>query len=296
MKSLLLFFPVALLAGCTVTLSDNIASGYESIELPGQQLEYRVYLPPQYEIQPDREFPLLVYFHGGGGDHRTWGARRGLGERLIKRMESEEFGPFVVLAPSVGKFDVIAGESERVLFEQVIPDVRREYRVNNTTVAFGHSMGGLSAMMLGLRNPYAFDAVAAASPFAFDVSPFEPQSEIDAFKSKHGRSPFVNRWLNSVAGKFSTKQEFDAHSPFMQIRKFDGRLPFELFLTTGTEDYMGLYAQNQLLHEALESRGIEHEFLVQDGVSHSTIAEPRLYMWIDEQAGRGGLARAAAGN
>lgn len=295
MKMLPVVFPVVLLAGCSVTLSEKITSDYEAIKLPTQHLEYRVYLPPQYESQPDREFPLLIYFHGGGGSHRTWGAERGLGEKLIDRMEREEFGPFVVLAPSVGKFDVISGESERVLFERVIPEVRSDYRVNDTTVGFGHSMGGLSAMMLSLRHPQSFDAVAVASPFAYDISPFESEANIEAFKSKFGSSPFVRRWLTSVAGKFGTEEEFDAYSPFVQIRKVDTRLPFKIFLTTGTDDYMGLYPQNRLLHEALTRQGIEHEFLIQDGVSHSTISEPKIYQWMDDQSDSVGLVRSASG-
>ncbi|MCA8911317.1 MAG: alpha/beta fold hydrolase [Planctomycetes bacterium] len=288
MKRLLLILPLVMLAGCAVNLSDRIESNYDYVKLndkPEQSLEYRVYLPPQYERETAREFPLLVYFHGGGGSHRTWGQKGGLGERLIPKMEDGEFGPFVVLAPSVGRFDVIAGESERVLFDEVIPDVRKQYRVNDTTVGFGHSMGGLSVMMLSLRHPDVFSAVAAASPFAYDVSPFEPTEQIEAFEKKYGDSFYLGRWQSGVAGKFGSELEFDAYSPFEQIRRLQSPLPFNLFITTGTEDYMGLYPQNRLLHEELERKGVPHEFLVQKGVAHSTIGEPRLYRWINNQAG-----------
>ena len=294
MKRFLLLLPVALLAGCTINLSEKITSDYEAIDLPKQELEYRVYLPPQYETEPTRQFPLLVYFHGGGGSHRTWGQVGGLGEKLIPKMKDEEFGPFIVLAPSVGRFDVIAGEAERALFNDVLPSIHRDYRVNNTTVAFGHSMGGLSAMMLSLRHPQTFTAVAAASPFAFDVSPFESETQIEAFKQKYGGGFYLNRWQNGIAGKFPSEQQFDSYSPFSQIRRLDHRLPFKLFITTGTEDQMGLYPQNQLLHEELQRKGIEHEYVVQKGVAHSTISEPRLYQWINEQADRV-LTRGSAG-
>ncbi|MCB9933664.1 MAG: prolyl oligopeptidase family serine peptidase [Planctomycetes bacterium] len=296
MKTLLLTIPLLLLGGCAIELSEKIESDYEAVALPKQQLEYRVYLPPQYERESAREFPLLVYFHGGGGSHRTWGAKGGLGERMLPKMEAEEFGPFIVLAPSVGRLDVIAGESERVLFEEIIPRVRREYRANDTTIAFGHSMGGLSAMMLSLRHPQAFDAVAAASPFAYDVSPFEPEERIQAFEDEYGDSFYLDRWQSGVAGKFGDIKQFEAYSPFEQVRRLDRKLPFKLFITTGTEDQMGLYPQNRLLHEELNRKGIEHEFLVQQGVAHSTIREPRLYKWIDEQADRARVSGTAGGN
>lgn len=296
MKALLLTLLLLLLAGCTIELSEKINSDYEAVELPKQQLEYRVYLPPQYESQPNRQFPLLVYFHGGGGSHRTWGAKGGLGERMLPKMETEEFGPFIVLAPSVGRFDVIAGEAERVLFDEVIPTVRRDYRVNDTSVAFGHSMGGLSAMMLSLRHPQAFDAVAAASPFAYDVSPFEPEERIAAFEQQYGDSFYLARWQSGVAGKFGDMEQFAAYSPFEQVRRLDRKLPFQLFITTGTEDQMGLYPQNRLLHEELVRKGIEHEFLVQEGVAHTTIAEPKLYEWMNAQADRIRVSGSAGGN
>ncbi|MCA8917911.1 MAG: prolyl oligopeptidase family serine peptidase [Planctomycetes bacterium] len=288
--------PAILLTGCAVNLSDRIESDYKAVSIDEKSektLEYRVYLPPQYDAESNREFPLLVYFHGGGGSHRTWGQEGGLGERLIPKMQDGEFGPFIVLAPSVGRLDVIAGESERVLFDEVIPNVRTQYRVNDTTIAFGHSMGGLSAMMLSLRHPDVFDAVAAASPFAYDVSPFEPESEIEDFKQTYGNSFYLNRWQSGVAGKFGSEQEFDSYSPFEQIRHLDRPLPFRLFLTTGTEDPMGLYPQNRLLHEELERKGINHEFLVQEGVAHTTIGDPRLYQWINQQASQ--LERTAGG-
>lgn len=296
MKSLLAILPVILLTGCAVNLSDRIESDWEYVQLSEtSRLEYRVYLPPQYELEPDREFPLLVYFHGGGGNHRTWGAKGGLGERMIPFMQQEEFGPFVVLAPSVGRFDVITGEAERVLFEEIMPGVRREYRVNDTTVAFGHSMGGLSAMMLSLRHPHEFDAVAAASPFAYDVSPFQSDEQIEAFQNTYPGGPFVRRWNSSIGGKFETADEFNAYSPFEQVRRLDRPLPFELFLTTGTEDYMGLFPQNRKLHEELARKGISHEFIVQEGVSHSTLADPRIYQWLDQQADRFTTVASAGG-
>lgn len=286
MKSIALVLAAAALAlgGCTIRLSENVQSDYRAVQAGEQRLQYRVYLPPQYEAQPNREFPLLVYFHGGGGDQRTWGQKGGLAERLAPVMMNEEFGPFIVLAPSVGRFDVITGEAERALFDQVLPKVRAEYRVNDVTLGFGHSMGGLSVLMLGLRNPGVFDAVAVASPFAYDVSPFDEQAEIERFEQQYGSSFFVNRWQKGIAGKFETRESFDSYSPFEQVRHLERRPEFRLFLTTGTEDQMGLYPQNELLHDELNRAGIEHEYLVQQGVAHSTLADPRLYQWINQQA------------
>ncbi len=286
-----------MLGGCaTGTMSEKITSDYKAVPVGQQQLEYRVYLPPQYESEPGRHFPLLVYFHGGGGNHRSWGEEGGMGERVLPHMRDESFGPFIVLAPSVGRYDVITGLAETELFQHVIPQVKASYRTNEVTVAFGHSMGGLSALMLGLRHPHTFSAVAAASPFAYDVSPYDSGERVEHFKQQFRGGFFLGRWQKGVAGKFQSREEFDAYSPFQQIRAMDSKPCFSLFLTTGTKDPMGLYAQNELLHRALASAGIAHEYVVQKGVAHSTIREPRLYQWLNEQADKSEFSRNAGGN
>ncbi|MBX3459345.1 MAG: alpha/beta fold hydrolase [Planctomycetes bacterium] len=285
-----------LLGACASTLSDKLDSRYDSAPVVAEtRLEWRVYLPPQYHAQPQREFPLLVYFHGGGGNHRTWGARGGLGERLQPLMAAEEFGPFVVLSPSVGRFDPITGQAEQLLFESVIPGVREKYRVSDTTIAFGHSMGGLSALMLALRQPGCFDAVAAASPFAYDVSPFDERARIEAFEKEYGGSFFLGRWQTSVEKLFSDEREFERYSPFAQVRNWRGALPFRLYLTSGTEDYMGLFPQNLLLHEELQRKGLDHEWVVQRGISHSTLADRRIYTWLHQHSGFAATVSGSAG-
>lgn len=287
MKILIAVLALLSMTGCAINLSDSADSRYDSVAITEEvRLEYRVYLPPQYETQPDREFPLLVYFHGGNGNHRTWGKVGGLGDRLREKMKNEEFGPFVVLAPSVGRFDVITNDAERVLFDEVIPNVQRSYRVNDRTVGFGHSMGGLSVLMLALRHPNTFDAVAAASPFAYDISPFAKEEQVEMFEETYDTGFFFGQWQNGIASKFDSREQFNEYSPFEQIRNLESacRVEFDLFLTSGTKDRMGLYPQNLRLHQALVAQGVPHEFVTQDGVGHTTIAMPRLYQWIHERS------------
>lgn len=280
--ALALLMPAHFISGCQTVLSDKVESRSHGVPLGDDTLVYRVYLPPGYEQNPEKTYPLLVWFHGGGGSELTWGKKGGIAERLVGPMESGELAPFIVLSPTAGETDVFRGESERALVERVLPRVHREYRTNGVTVALGHSMGGLNALIVSLRNPQLFSAVAVASPFAFDTSPFDDQAARDAFEQRFGAG-WQGVYRRAVGSRFDTREELAAYDPFARLRNGQS-VPFALLLTSGTEDRFGLFKHNEYLHETLQQRGIAHEWLVQQGVGHTTIANPEVYEWLEAQA------------
>lgn len=282
--ALALIAPALFITGCRTMLSDKVESRGHGVPLGEDTLVYRVYLPPNYEQNPDKTYPLLVWFHGGGGSELTWGREGGIAEKLLEPMKTGELAPFIVLSPTAGEMDVFRGESEKALVEKVLPRVMREYRTNGVTVALGHSMGGLNAMIVSLRHPQIFSAVAVASPFVFDTSPYDDQASLAAFEKRFGAG-WQGVYRRAVGSRFETREEFAAYDPFSRIRSGQ-TIPFELLLTSGTEDRFGLFKHNECLHETLAQRGISHQWLVQQGVGHTTIASPEVYEWLEAQAGK----------
>jgi enterochelin esterase-like enzyme len=280
--ALALIVPALFITGCRTILSEKVESRGHGVPLGEDTLVYRVYLPPGYEQNPEKTYPLLVWFHGGGGSELTWGQRGGIAERLIEPMKTGELTPFIVLSPTAGETDVFRGETERALVEKVLPRVKREYRTNDVTVALGHSMGGLNAMIVSLRNPQLFSAVAVASPFLFDTSPYDSEATLEDFEKRFGAG-WQGVYRRAVGSRFETRDEFEAYDPFSRIRSGQA-VPFELLLTSGTEDRFGLFKHNEYLHETLKKRGIAHQWFVQQGVGHTTIANPEVYNWLGAQA------------
>ncbi len=286
MKRLLLI-PILLLmlAGCRAPVSELMTSeGGRAVD-DWREMEYRVWLPAGYEKETARTYPLLVWFHGGGETRWGWGREGRIGEIVAGRVRRGELQPFIVVSPSAGLFDPVMKSYERMLVDQVLPDVRKKYRVNGKTVAFGHSMGGLSALMVSMRNPDLFDAVVAASPFLYDTSPWHSESEQAAFDEKFG-GRFTRRWRENVGDAFRHEKTYRAHDPFSLARS-GFKPPFKLLLTCGDKDTLGLYPHNLMLHETLAMAGIEHEWLVQPGVGHGTVEDPRLMDWLNAQANGG---------
>lgn len=132
--------------------------------------------------EPERPRPLLVFFHGAGGQ----------GDALVPFAERAAAGRgFLVLLPtSVGSsWDVIRGGfgPDVAALDGALADVFAEHRVDRVALG-GFSDGGSYALSLGLSNGDLADTVLAFSPgFA---APSAQVGEPRIFIS-HGRADTV---------------------------------------------------------------------------------------------------------
>jgi len=168
-----------------------------------------VYLPPGYDEQPDRRFPVLYLHDGqnlfdpatafGGSD---WHVRQsadaviydGTTEPLIivgvyntGKSRIGEYTP--TKAPKLG-----GGRADnygKFLIQEVLPFIRNTYRTQNDfwrTGIGGSSLGGLVSLYLGLRMPDVFGRIAALSPSVWwnqrvinrfaEAAPVEPRPRV----------------------------------------------------------------------------------------------------------------------
>jgi predicted alpha/beta superfamily hydrolase len=149
------------------------------------QRDLIVYLPPGYDEQPERRFPVL-YLHDGqnlfdratafaGQDWNVHGAadyliQAGKVEPLIivgiyntGKSRIHEYTP--TKAPKLG-----GGRADRYakfLLQEVMPVIQNEYRVQadpHATGIGGSSLGALVSLYFGLKYPQLFAKIAALSP------------------------------------------------------------------------------------------------------------------------------------
>jgi predicted alpha/beta superfamily hydrolase len=159
---------------------DNFRSRYLR-----NQRDLVVYLPPGYDEQPWRRFPVL-YLHDGQNlfDRATsfagqdWNVQ-GAADHLIN---AGSLAPLIVVgiyntgksriheytptkAPKLG-----GGRADRYakfLLQEVMPFIQHEYRADpnpRLTGIGGSSLGGLVSLYLGLKLPQNFGKIAALSP------------------------------------------------------------------------------------------------------------------------------------
>jgi S-formylglutathione hydrolase FrmB len=145
-----------------------------------------VWLPPAYEAQPDRRFPVIYWLAGFTGTGASlfqgnpW--QPSLGDRLDRLTDSGLMGQAIVVAPDAftrfGGSQYLdspaSGAYETHVCAELIPAVDQRFR----TVASrdgrgigGKSSGGFGALVLAMRHPDLFAAVAShAGDGYFDVS------------------------------------------------------------------------------------------------------------------------------
>ena len=144
-----------------------------------------VYVPPGYDDEPDRTYPVL-YLHDGQNlfdpatafAGRTWEVR----EHADAAIEAGEIEPLII----VGIFNTgdqrlaeythercwqrgggEAARYGRLITEELMPWVGAHYRVRTdreSTGLGGSSLGGLVTLYLGLRYPHIFGRLAVLSP------------------------------------------------------------------------------------------------------------------------------------
>lgn len=148
--------------------------------------EVLVYLPPGYDADAGRRYPLLMLLPAYAASHRSFTSWRIWEETIFERYErllaAGAVPEAILVAPDAmtrwggSQFldSPATGPYQRYLVEEVLPFVDARYRTiperAHRAVA-GHSSGGFGALRLGLDRPEAFSVYGAhAADCAFEVS------------------------------------------------------------------------------------------------------------------------------
>ena len=193
-------------------------------------------MPPQYESEPGRKFPVLYLRHGSGDTEANWSEDGRAGVILENLIAGGKAKPMLIVMPNGDTDYTWAGGSgpegmamlEKELLSDIIPLVEARYRVEKTRDAraiAGLSMGGGQAFTMGLRNLETFAYVAQFRSGLISGADFDLSKHLPGFLED---SAAANRKLKL------------------------------LFLGCGTEDPR---INGQLnLSDLLKSRNIKHEF------------------------------------
>ncbi|MBW8010477.1 MAG: esterase family protein [Chloroflexi bacterium] len=135
-------------------------------DLLPQRLDFLIYLPPCYQQQAERHYPVLYLIHGQRFTHDQWD-RLGADELADTLISSGELAPFIIVMPR----DRIWEEPDVDMFGEaviadLIPWVDQEYRTladRDFRAIGGLSRGAAWAVHLGLGSWELFSAVGAHS-------------------------------------------------------------------------------------------------------------------------------------
>ena len=145
-----------------------------------------VWLPPSYDRAAARRYPVVYWLAGfaGTGESLFQGTpwQPGLGARLDRLVDGGVMGEIIVVAPdgftrwggSQYLDSPVGGAHESHVCRELVPEVDRRFRTvaNREGRAIGgKSSGGFGALVLGMRHPELFSAVAShAGDCYFELS------------------------------------------------------------------------------------------------------------------------------
>jgi len=123
-------------------------------------INYWLYLPPDYDPQSSKRWPLILFLHGFGerGDSLDDLERVKL-HGIPHVLDSGKDLPFIVVSPQCSRQSWWTLETE--VLKALLDSIMAQYAVNPAQVYLtGLSMGGFGSWTLGIAYPELFAAIA----------------------------------------------------------------------------------------------------------------------------------------
>ncbi len=161
----------ATLTACMAT-NGHVEINDIATDLLPQPLLYRIYLPPCYDEQTDRYYPVLYLIHGKDASDSQWvymGAT-GTVDRLVPK---GELPPFIIVMPRDRVwYEPAADNFGLAVVQLLVPWVDEHYRTlpdRKYRAIGGLSRGGAWAVHIGFAHPELFGAVGLHSSVVFNT-------------------------------------------------------------------------------------------------------------------------------
>lgn len=188
-----------------------------------------IYLPPSYDHDPSRRYPVVYLLHGATSDPGEWldGTYQGLrlDVALDQQAAAAEYlvvmpyadnrlgGSFYVNSAAFGRWeDFVARE-----LVQFIDTHFRTVAARRSRILAGQSMGGFGALYLAGRHPDTFAHVYAMSPCCLGLV-----GDIGPTGDRWRSAP--RRWFLAMAAALGTDSLPTATPPLPFVAGPDGRL------------------------------------------------------------------------
>lgn len=235
----------------------------------GKSVHYTVYLPPDYE-RSQRAYPVVYLLHGYTDDNTGWLQFGEINRYADKAIAGGTIPPMVIIMPDADSSWYINSYDGKEKYEdffikEFIPAVEKAYRIKSQKqyrAVAGLSMGGYGSLMYALKYPEYFAAAAPLSAGIFSDDEMEnmPDAQWDRMLG-----PLYGRGLKGKARL--TKAWYDNSVLAIVERKSGAELnKVRYWIDCGDDDFLA--KGNALLHIALRSKLVAHEYRVRDG-AHS---------------------------
>jgi len=223
-------------------------------------------LPPNYEADTNKKYPVLYFLHGLGENEQTLLRSGGWG--LIEDLRHDhKVGGFLMVAPEGrGSFFINSADGRErysdFFLNEFLPYIETHYRVIRERRArgvTGLSMGGYGALRFAFAHPELFGSVSAQSPALIT----EPPRELNADLRDAGP---LAKLLGTVFGNPIDVAHWNQNNPFQLARKNQAQIRSQaIYINCGQQDEYGFAAAAEQMHKQLLAEKIPHEFHLYPG-------------------------------
>jgi endo-1,4-beta-xylanase len=201
---------------------------------------FNIYLPPQYEKEPSRRFPVVYFLHGSTG---TESSDAGLARYVHAEIIAGRIAPVIYVFPNGGAQSWYRDwpdsyvKSETLLVRELLPYIDQHYRTiarPESRGICGFSMGGGGAIRLSLKYPELFGTSASLA-----------------------------------AGLEKTAEDFGGDNCYRYATALspEARARLYLYLVVGEDDF--LFPRHGPFLKHLKDLGIRYTFVVHSKVTHN---------------------------
>jgi len=313
---------VLALGAYTGAYAADMAHGtVDHIKVPGPALEGNllgietsrdvfVYLPPGYEDNPDRRYPVVYYLHGYSPTAAEWVKTMGWPERPDRAMNSDAARDMIIVVPdayitfrgSMYSTSVATGDWETYVVRDLVDYIDSHYRTlaaRESRGLSGHSMGGYGTIRLAMKHPDRFSSIYAmsscclaptmqAAPFFADTEKYDTIEAVQkadrltrivyataAAWSPNPNNPPFYLDLPTKDGEARTDvlARWTANAPQAMLPQYVPALESlnAIAMDVGTKD--SLMAENGEFSEMLSEFDIPHSYETYEGDHYSHIPE-----------------------
>lgn len=273
--------------------------------------EVIVFLPPTYNRQKNRRYPVVYALHGYSIGAEQW-TREIHVPQTIEGAFAQGAQEMIVVLPdsktvhngSMYSSSVTTGDFENFIARDVVSWIDSHYRTipeRSSRGLAGHSMGGYGASRIGMKHADVFGALYVMSPCCMSAraaGPVNPDIEktLESVKtaadsqklpfglraqlasaaawSPNPKNPPLYLDLPSKDGKVNQEviAKWAANAPLAFIDQYIGNLRRYKAIAIDVGDQDGLRAGAARLHEVLDSYGIANNFEIYNGTHTSAVS------------------------
>ena len=249
---------MALLAISVASWSRVITDSIKSNVLKAT-VKVNIYLPEEFDRQPQKKYPVLYLLHGLTDTYRAWVDKGHLDKVADEMISKGEVCPMIIIMPNAGGpntrvdwngyFNMDGWAYHDFFYQELMPTFEKKYRIigdkANRAVS-GLSMGGGGCTVYAQRHPDLFSSCYAMSAWLTSqdtqVNPNDHQTAVSKAVHDNSAIDYVRNASAEVVNQLKTVR---------------------WFVDCGDDDY--LLDQNEEFHRLMRGKRIACELRVRNG-------------------------------